>query len=127
MSDGRRLEGSTVRVSLRQLEKEQKRKKVKSDVELLYGRWRLVSIADTRMKNPLTRAVYLSMRARQSFLHDGDGNGGILDDCICWFSGGSFFRERGPFRWDVPRNKMELTVDEVTNKISALRMDQGWT
>lgn len=117
VSGGRRPESSTVSVSLRQLEKEQKRNKIKSDGELLYGQWRLVFTADTKTKNPLTKALYFPLRAHQSFLRDGDGDGGIFDNGIFWFGGGACFRVRGPFRWVAPRNRMEFTVDEVTIKI----------
>lgn len=112
---GRRPAAKMVGTALRQLEKEQRRNKIKSDVETLYGQWRLVLIADEKTKNPFLKALYFPLRAHQTFIRDGDG--GIFDNGVFSSGGAAYFRTRGPMRWVAPRNRMEFSVDQVSVKV----------
>lgn len=118
INGGRKPDGKAVSQALRQLEKEQKKNKIKSDLELLYGQWRLVFTADEKTKNPFLKAVYFPLRAHQSFFRDcPTGEDGIFDNGVFLSATSAFFRIRGPFRWVPPRNRMEFTVDELQVKL----------
>lgn len=117
---GRRPGGSTVTTALLQLEREQRRNKIKSDIDLLYGQWRLVFTADEKTKNPLLKAVYFPVRAQQTFI-PGDKDAGVFDNGIFLFGSTVFFRFRGPARWQPKMSRLEFTVDELEVKIGSFR------
>lgn len=116
---GRRPSGSTVSSALLQLEREQRRNKVRSNIELLYGQWRLVFTADERTKNPLLKANYFPVRAHQTFFREGDTT--IFDNGVFLFGSAAFFRFRGPSRWVPKMNRFEFIVDKLEIKIGSFK------
>lgn len=117
----RRPNASSVSSALLQLEREQKRNKVQTDIEKLFGQWRLIFTLNPKTKNPLTKALYFPLRAHQSFLRAEDGtvNEGVFDNGIFWFNGAANFRLSGPMRWTPRRSRMEFTVDRLTVKLGS--------
>lgn len=111
-SNTRAPSSQIVTEALLQLERLQKKQKVKTDVQKLHGQWRLIFTASPNAKRSFFKQYYFPVRAHQTFIVDEDkANEGIFDNGV--FVLGTKFRVVGPFRWTPERNRMEFSVDRV--------------
>lgn len=123
MHGKRRPAAETVAAALVQIERENKRHQMKSDVNRLAGQWRLVLVADSRAQLPFLRANYFPIRAHQTFTldsdnsHQGNFNNGV-------FALGSSMRFSGPFRWVHNRNRLEFTFNTLKINLGPLKWQQ---
>lgn len=117
---GKRPLPSSVVTALLQIEREQKRNKVRSDLSLLHGQWRLVFTTDDKSKFPPFRALYFPIRAHQTFFHGGE-KGDIFDNAV--FLGRALsMRLSGAYRWEAAMNRLVFTVSKIVLKLGGL----GW-
>lgn len=125
--DRRRPSTSVVRASMEQLEKVQKKNKVSTSVNDLYGQWRLVFTASKNRKNPLTSALFFPLRAHQTFQRESvepSEHDGEFDNAVFLFGRTAFFRVIGPMRWTVSRNRLEFSVDRLKLKFGPLEWEK---
>lgn len=122
----KRPDPGRVSASLLQLEREQGRNKMKSNINNLQGQWRLIFVANPQSKIPFTKQQYFPLRAQQTFLPTDDGtlNEGIFDNGVFLFGGGVNFRLSGPFRWTPKRNLLEFIVDRLTVKVGSWQWEK---
>lgn len=122
LEGGRKPSPVVVREAILQLEKVQKRNKIKSDVAKLYGQWRLIFTGDKTIQNPVTRALFFPIRAHQTFNRKDDDDDdahkdGEFDNAVIIIPSFLFFRIVGPMRWVSKANRMEFSVDRLVLKI----------
>lgn len=127
LTGAKKPDPAQVSTAILQLEREQKRNKMKSDIEKLQGQWRLILTANPKSKNPFTKSFYFPLRAHQTFIpaEDGTLNEGIFDNGVFLFGGAANFRVSGPFRWTPKLNLLEFTVDKVTVKIGTWNWEKN--
>lgn len=117
----KRPSNSDLSGALFEIEKFQRRNKSISDVEKLYGQWRLIFVSDIRSKNPFLKSYYFPVRAHQTFLREEVGDeapvGDVFDNGIFLNNGFASLHVRGPMRWVSERNRLEFSVDMCTVKV----------